>query len=193
MARHAEFDRTKIVDQAMNCFWSKGYEATSVQDLTEAMGIKPGSLYNSFQDKHTLFLEALDRYVATEGSYLFKQVEQSPSGKEAIKTFFVGLVDQLVSDPENRACFMLNATLELASHDAEVAERVFLSTQLGEAVFRRALERAQNAGEIGQHHDVKTLAAFLVSTIKGIQVTAKLAPGRDSLNALAQVALSLLD
>src|SRR5215213_1374460 len=116
MARPAEFDRTKIVEKAMNQFWEKGYEATSVQDLTEAMGIKPGSLYNSFQDKHTLFLEALDRYRATEGSYLFEQLAKSKSGKQGITIFFEGLVDQLVSDPDNRACFILNSTLEMASH-----------------------------------------------------------------------------
>lgn len=193
MARHTEFDRTKTVEQAMNRFWEKGYEATSIQDLTEAMGIKPGSLYNTFEDKHTLFLEALDRYRATEGSYLFEKLAKSKSGKQGIKTFFAALIDQLVGDPENRACFILNATLELASHDAEVAERIRESTRMGEDVFRQVLEWAQAAGEIGQQVDPRATAAYLVSVVKGIQVSAKASPERDYLQSIANVALSILD
>lgn len=192
MARHAEFDRTKIVEKAMNQFWEKGYEATSVQDLTEAMGIKPGSLYNTFQDKHTLFLEALDRYRATEGSYLFEQLAKSKSGKEGITTFFEGLIDQLISDPDNRACFILNSTLEMASHDPEVAERVRESTRSGEEVFRLAVESGQAAGEIRADLDARTAAAYLVSMVKGIQVSAKAMPQRDYLMAIVKVGLSIL-
>lgn len=192
MARHAEFDRTKIVEKAMNQFWEKGYEATSVQDLTEAMGIKPGSLYNTFQDKHALFLEALDRYRATEGSYLFEQLAKSKSGKEGITTFFEGLIDQLISDPDNRACFILNSTLEMASHDPEVAERVRESTRSGEEVFRLAVESGQAAGEIRAELDARTTAAYLVSMVKGIQVSAKAMPQRDYLMAIVKVGLSIL-
>jgi TetR/AcrR family transcriptional repressor of nem operon len=193
MARHAEFDRTKIVEQAMNLFWEKGYEATSVQDLTEVMGIKPGSLYNSFQDKHTLFLEALDRYRATDGSYLLHALAESTSGKAAIEMFFRGLIEELISDPQNRACFILNATLELGSHDPEVAERVRESTQFAEEAFRLALDRAKAAGEIGQQYDVQAIAAYLVSMVKGIQVTAKAQPNRESLLAIMQLGLSILN
>ena len=192
MARHAEFDRTKIVEQAMNLFWEKGYEATSIQDLTEVMGIKPGSLYNSFQDKHTLFLEALDRYRATDGSYLLRTLANSTSGKSAIEMFFRGLIEELISDPQNRACFILNATLELGSHDAEVAERVRESTEYGERAFYLALVRAQASGEIGSQHDLRAVAAYLVSMVKGIQVTAKAQPDRENLLAIMRVGLSIL-
>jgi TetR/AcrR family transcriptional regulator, transcriptional repressor for nem operon len=193
MARHVEFDRTKALDQAMHTFWYQGYTATSVDDLTRAMGIKPGSLYNTFKDKHTLFLEALNRYQATDGACLFQALVESPPGREAIHTLFAGLVDQIVMDRVGRGCFMLNSTLELAAHDPAVAALAAEATHMGEGLFRRAIEGGQAAGEISTAQSADDLARFLMATVKGLQSTGKVTRERHLLEATVQVALSVLD
>ncbi len=66
MARHKEFDQDEALQKAMEAFWARGYEATSMQDLVEHMGINRQSLYDTFGDKHSLFLKALDRYHEVE-------------------------------------------------------------------------------------------------------------------------------
>jgi TetR/AcrR family transcriptional regulator, transcriptional repressor for nem operon len=192
MARPAEFDRTKALEQAMNLFWCQGYEATSTQDLMQMMGLKPGSLYNTFHDKHSLYLEALDLYQQTVGACLFAVLDSPLTGKTAIEQFFAQLVDESVNDPEKRGCFMVNATLEMASHDKDVAQRVENSTCGGQAMFLHALQKAQSAGEIRTHQDLKMVAAFLMTTVQGIRVAAKVNNERSFLQGIVNVALSTL-
>lgn len=192
MARPIEFDPTQVLDEAMKLFWCQGYEATSTQSLTEVMGIKPGSLYNTFKDKHTLYLRALDRYQDTVGSCSFAVLAETASGKEAIKRFFADLVEETVSDPNRRGCFMLNAIIETSAHDPEVAQRAEKAMHAGEAIFLKVLERAQRAGEIGGWHDLKPLATFLMATVQGVRVMGKVNPNRAVLNGIVAVALSTL-
>lgn len=193
MARPAEFDRTRALDQAMSVFWCQGYEATSVDDLTKAMGIRPGSLYNTFKDKHSLFLETLSRYSSTVGSALFTLLQVENPSRAEIVGFFNALIEDTLDDPQRRGCFMLNAGLELASSDPTVVQMAAAAAQAGESHFRRALEGAQANGEIGQQHDLNALAAFLFSTAQGIRATAKIRPDRALLEQIAGVALSALN
>src|ERR1700730_2144482 len=76
MARQKEFDRDEVLHKAMEVFWSRGYEASSIQDLVKRMGINRQSLYDTFGDKHTLYLQALDRYREVEGRKIVELLEQ---------------------------------------------------------------------------------------------------------------------
>ncbi|MDX2139202.1 MAG: TetR/AcrR family transcriptional regulator [Chloroflexota bacterium] len=192
MARPIEFDRTKALDAAMQVFWCQGYTATSTQDLMQAMGIKPGSLYNAFRDKHTLYLEALERYQETVGSCVFEPLMKPNAGSEAIKQVFADLVNQEVSDPQHRGCFMLNATLELASHDNAVRELAEQAQKRGQNAFYAALLNAQSIGAIDQHHDLEQVAAYLVSLIYGVRSAAKARPEHTYLSQIVHVGLSIL-
>jgi TetR/AcrR family transcriptional regulator, transcriptional repressor for nem operon len=190
MARPTEFDPTKVLDEAMQLFWCQGYEATSTQELTRVMGIKPGSLYNTFGDKHTLYLKALDRYQTTVGVCSFAVLNEG--GKAAIQKYFDNLIDEIVADPQSRGCFMLNAIIEVGAHDPEVAERAREAMRGGKAMFLAALERAQAGGEIDSSHDLDHLASFLLSTVQGVRVMGKVNPNRAALNGIVEVALSNL-
>lgn len=192
MPRPAEFDRKKVLDKAMDLFWCQGYEATSTQELTQAMGIKPGSLYNAFHDKHSLYLETLERYQQTEGRCLYVLLEDAVSPLAGIKQFFAAIVEQSVNDTQRRGCFMVNATLELGSHDPEVQARVEKATTAGKAMLTQAVQQAQAAGEIGAHHDSSELAEFLMNTVQGLRVTAKINPNQAVLEGIVSVALSTL-
>src|SRR6201986_4496734 len=114
MARHKEFDRDEALQKAMEVFWSRGYEAASIQDLVEHMGINRQSLYDTFGDKHSLFLQALDRYREVEGRKLFGLLEQSGSVKRALRQGFEVVVEGSLGGGERRWCCVGNATSELA-------------------------------------------------------------------------------
>src|SRR6267143_5467200 len=109
MARHKEFDRDETLQKAMEVFWSRGYEAASIGDLVKHMGINRQSLYDTFGDKHTLYLLALDRYREVEGRRMFELLEQPGSVKKTLRQLFEGVVDGSLRDGQRRGCFMGNA------------------------------------------------------------------------------------
>src|SRR5262245_10373536 len=88
MARSKEFEINEVLDKAINLFWRQGYEKTSIQDLVDGMGIHRRSLYDTFGDKHQLFMDALNRYNAMTSSKITKRIERSASVKQAIRQLF---------------------------------------------------------------------------------------------------------
>src|ERR1051325_10236665 len=124
MGRPREFDREKALDRAMQLFWCKGYEATSVQDLLNVMGINRGSFYDTFGDKRSLFLASIDRYNETFLAKLRAELNAPGSAKRAIVRTIEELASRAASDAQRRGCLMTNSAVELAPHDAEAAARV---------------------------------------------------------------------
>ena len=117
MPRPKAFDPDAALQKAMHVFWERGYEATSVQDLVEGMGINRFSLYSTFGNKHQLFVTVLERYCATIGANLVGDLEHSAAGLTAIRQFFTRLVDFFASAKGWRGCLMTNTAVELAPHD----------------------------------------------------------------------------
>src|SRR5213075_2124987 len=104
MARHKEFDRDEALQKAMEVFWSRGYEAASIQELVEHMGINRQSLYDTFGDKHALYLKALDRYREVESRKLFELLGRGGSVKKAFRQLFSGVVEGSLGAGERRGC-----------------------------------------------------------------------------------------
>src|SRR5258708_35156550 len=123
MARQKEFDCEDALQKAMELFWSRGYQAASIQDLVKHMGISRQSLYDTFGAKHALYLQALDRYRRVESRRLIELLERPGSVKKNLRQLFGELVERSLSDPERRGCFMGNATSELAGRCQETASR----------------------------------------------------------------------
>ncbi|MGB0384132.1 MAG: TetR/AcrR family transcriptional regulator [Ardenticatenaceae bacterium] len=191
MPRHKEFDQNKVLDKAIELFWRQGYHATSIQHLVAHLGISRSSLYDTFGDKHSLFLSALTRYTQ-QGSSHTKQVLGTKLGYEAIELLFEGLVEQAVNDSLCRGCFIANSTTELAVNDDQVANKVYRNRCDYEALFYDFLVRAQANGEVSAKHDARALARFLFSAIQGIAVIAKTRPERQVLEDIVNVTLSVL-
>lgn len=191
MARTKEFDQDLALDRAMRLFWSQGYEATSIQDLTDGMGIGRGSLYDTFEDKHTLFLAALDRYRATVTAGLFAPLEEPIPVRAALRRVLDRVVDEAQAEGCH-GCFMANATLELASRDPTIQCRAAANLEGLEEKIGLVLARAQREGEIGAHHDPRALARFLFNALQGLRVTAKVTSDRAVLEDIVRVTLSVL-
>ncbi|MDZ4764188.1 MAG: TetR/AcrR family transcriptional regulator [Chloroflexota bacterium] len=192
MARRTDFDREQVVANAMNVFWEQGYELTSIEDLTTAMAIKTGSLYNTFRDKHALYLESLDLYLRTAGCCIFIALSDPDAGRAAVEQVFADLIAEIMADTDQRGCFMLNAKLERATHDPDVKLRAIQANAVGEDLFYRALTNAQQMGEIGVDRDLRALAAYCMVLIQGVRATAKANPSRTALEAIVQVGLTAL-
>jgi TetR/AcrR family transcriptional repressor of nem operon len=191
MARPREFDRAEALKQALAVFWEKGYEATSTDDLVRAMGIGRQSMYDTFGDKHLLYLEALRLYETNSGAELFKRIYENSSPFVAICDYICSIADG-TSAERVRGCFFVNATNELAPSDPDVAAAIHASSVRCEAAFERILREAKQRGEVARCVDARVAARFLFSTIRGLRVSAKAGVEPEDLRAIATMALSSL-
>jgi len=193
MSRHKQFDRDDALHKAMEVFWSRGFEAASIQDLVAHMGINRQSLYDTFGDKHALYLLALDRYREVEGRRLIELLERPGSVKRSLRQLFGEVVEKALSDREHRGCFIGNATSELAGHCKETASRTCGNMATMEHAFHRALLRAKQEGEIQGVRDARAMARFFYCMLQGLVLMAKARQDRQALNDVVRVTLSVLD
>jgi len=193
MPRRKQFDPDEALAKAMDLFWAQGYESTSIQQLVDAMGINRFSLYDTFGDKHSLFLAALDRYRAEVVEELFSTLETAQDGATAIRSFFLGQAESLSSEETVRGCLLTNCSTELAARDEEAGARVRDSIARSERAFRSALATAAARGDVAAGRDLDDLARFFATAANGMAVVAKAKPGRAFLESSARVILASLD
>jgi TetR/AcrR family transcriptional repressor of nem operon len=193
MARHKEFDRDEALQKAMEVFWSRGYEAASMQDLVKHMGINRQSLYDTFGDKHTLYLRALDHYREVEGRKVFTLLAQPGSVKKSVRQLFEGVVEGSLCDRERRGCFMGNAMSELAGRCKETAKRTCSNMAATEEAFYRTLLRGKKQGELKHVRDLRAVARFLYSSLQGLSLMAKATQDRKKLDDVVKITLSVLE
>jgi len=193
MARPREFDEGTALQAAIECFWQRGYAATSVRDLTDRMGISGPSLYNAYGDKHGLFVQALERYLDESTRARIGRLESSLPPKQAIRRFIQKVIERSVNDRERRGCFLINSALEVAPHDKKLG--ALIADRLGEieAFFYRSIKAAQADGTVPRERAAKDLARLLLGVLLGVRVLARSNPERALLEGVARPALALLD
>ena len=192
MPRPKEFSEIAALDAAVDCFWQRGYEATSMRDLTASMGISAPSLYNAFGDKQTLFARALERYLDCGARDRPRQLESSLPPKQAIHRFFAEIVDHSINDGERKGCFLVNSALEVAPHQRELGAVIAKQFAEIEAFFKRCILAAQRDGSAPLGIDANDTARLLLGVLLGIRVLARSAPSRSLLEGMARPALALL-
>ena len=192
MPRQRAFDRETVLDGAMTAFWTKGYTATSIEDLVTQMGIQRGSLYATFGDKRSLFFSALTRYQHVVTRELFAALEGPGSGLAGIRRFFRLRVEGSLDRRRPPGCLVTNSAVELSPRDRGAAARVGGSLATLEAAFLRALERAHAHGELAATRDLQALARFLTSSAQGLSVMAKARPERAVLEDVVEIILAAL-
>ncbi|HYR75817.1 MAG TPA: TetR/AcrR family transcriptional regulator [Pyrinomonadaceae bacterium] len=193
MARHREFDRDEALHKAMEVFWSRGYSAASIQDLVRHMGINRQSLYDTFGDKHALYLLALDRYREVEGRRMFELLERPGPVKKSLRQLFEGTVEKALCDEQRRGCFMGNAMSELAGRCKETAAKTCTNMAVAEEAFYRALLRGKKEGELKRVSDPRAVARFLYSSLQGLVLMAKATQDRKTLKDVVKVTLWVLE
>ncbi len=192
MVRQREFDVEEALDAAMQIFWEKGFEATSLSDLTSRMGIQRPSIYSTFGDKKELFEAALRKYTQAHASNVRAKFQHTKSVKEGFRILFEGVVAEKYSERYNRGCFCINTMVELAPHDEkfEILTRehqMYLS-----AIFQEMIERGVRSGELEATMNVKALAQTLVISLIGLTVMMKSRPERSFIDNSVETILTLI-
>ncbi|QJD85651.1 TetR/AcrR family transcriptional regulator [Cohnella herbarum] len=192
MARPREFDEEKALDAAMQLFWEKGFEATSLSDLTSRMGIQRPSIYSAFGDKKGLFEAALRKYTSSHAAYIRANLQNNSSVKEAFRAFFENMVAKEYGKSPNWGCFCINSMVELAPHDEkfEILTRehqMYLSV-----IFQETIERGLRSGELDTGINAKGLAQTLVISLIGLTVILKSRPERSFVDNFVKEILTLL-
>ena len=192
MARHKEFDQDTVINKAMDLFRLKGYEATSIQDLVNHLGIGRGSIYDTFGSKHQLYLIALERYLNKDNTD-FDVTNLPVSAKNILKQIMHEQIDEALDNVPGGGCLMVNSAMELGSRDTVISERIRNHLIESESVFARLLTQAQTEGDLSSEQEVQALARSLINTVVGMRVLAKINPDRQALEDMVTVALSVLD
>jgi TetR/AcrR family transcriptional regulator, transcriptional repressor for nem operon len=190
VARTKEFDPDVALRRALELFWERGYEATSMADLVAHLGLARASIYTTFGGKHDLYLKALDRYLRDRDPDVVERLSQPgpvlPAVRELVRTY----VEECVSD--QRGCLVVNAAVELAPWDHQVARGVLGSWNTLETALTSALTRARAQGELARDRNPQALARFLLVMLQGLRVLGRADPDPARLRDAAEQALGLL-
>jgi TetR/AcrR family transcriptional repressor of nem operon len=176
----------------MTVFWRLGYERASVDVLLREMGIAKQSLYDTFGDKHALYLKALGCYRDQANERIRTGLEASPSVRGGFAKLLSGISTESRGQ-HARGCLLLSANLERDTADAAVTAFLRDNQVRLESIFVDALRRGQASGELSAAHDPRDLARYLVTTIQGMRAMARLRSDRRALEQVARIALTVLD
>lgn len=193
MGRLKEFDQDKAIDGAVDCFWARGYEATSVRDLAAHMGIGGASLYNAYGGKRALFVAALERYANRSSRERIARLEATGRPRQAIEAFLAEIIDRSLKDRARKGCLLVNSALDVAPHDAEIGKVVAGYLEEIRAFFQRNIEAARRARQVPRDIDAAGVAAHLLGILLGIRVLARTRPDRALLESVVRPALDLLN
>ena len=193
MARPITFDVGTALDAAIECFWHRGYRASSVRDLASSMGICGTSLYNSFGDKRSLFIKALERYLDRTVRTRMRRLRGLHPPKQAIGAFFAEIIERSLNDRARRGCLLINSALEVAPHDHMLGVEIGRRLEEIEEFFRSLIDAGRSDGTIPLRVDAGNVARLLLGVLLGIRVLARSRPERALLEGMARPALDLLD
>ncbi|MGH8674211.1 MAG: TetR/AcrR family transcriptional regulator [Burkholderiales bacterium] len=188
MGRPRSFDFDKALDRALRVFWHKGYEGTSLSDLTGAMGINRPSLYAAFGDKETLFRKALDRYADGPAAYV-REALNEPTARAVVERLLRGAIG-LQTDPRNpQGCLMVQGALSCGEAADPIRQELNSRRAAAEAAIRRRFERAISDGDLAANADPADLARYVATVIQGMAVQAAGGASPEELRRVAQTAL----
>lgn len=187
-----QFDEEVTLQRAMEAFWTRGFEATSMQDLVDCTGVNRASLYATYGDKRSFFLASLKRYDDNRKAIL-KELEAQNHPKESIRKLLLGFAENISMTSCNRGCFLTNTALELAAHDSHIGAIVARSQEDVEGFFLRAIKKGKAAGDIPPSVRPTEAARGLLASLIGIVVLSRSRPDKSLLSAVVSDAMQRLD
>ncbi|MGE6629185.1 TetR/AcrR family transcriptional regulator [Bacillus sp. NPDC077027] len=191
MARSKEFDEKVVLDKAMRLFWEKGYEKTSMTDLVDHMGIHRRSLYDTFGDKHTLYLQVMDRFGYLIYTSLQARIKYAKKSREALQLIFDYFIQGEEDSPAG--CLFVNSAVELATSDREVHAKTMESLKKIEHMLMEIITTGQTNGEFTSECDAEELAEYLHNVLVGIRVMVKTSVPKEKLYRIAERSIKMLE
>jgi len=182
------FDPEAALDKAMRVFWERGYEAASLTDLTQAMGINRPSLYATFGNKEELFRKVLDRYSAETTSY-FREALREPNARAAVEKLLLSAAEALLTPGEPHGCLLVQGALVCGAESEAVRGELQERRASAEAQIRERLERARAEGDLPAGAEPAELASFFTTVLHGMSVKAAGGASRETLRGIAERAM----
>jgi len=186
MGRPREFDADKALDRALDVFWRRGYEGTSLSDLTEAMGVTRPSLYAAFGNKEELFRKVLDRYGAmrTDPSC---DVLNEPTSRRAVERLLMSFAG--TGDDAPRGCLMVQGALVCSEASDAIREELNARRAAGEGRLSARLEEWKAAGDLPADADPQSLARYVMAVANGMSVQATGGASADELKRVVDLTM----
>lgn len=191
MPRAEDFDRAVVVGKAKEVFWQKGYEATSMQDLVDAMGLNRSSIYNSFGGKMDLYRESIRTYQRESNTYL-REALLDGDPMESLELLFSQAIDDIISDTENKGCFNLSCRMEMAERDHAIKDWLKGAEEHNLDLFSGIIRSGQEKGSINKDRSAQEYALYLLSGFQGLRLSGILNKDRKQLAGIADTLLSQL-
>jgi len=192
MARTKVFEEQEVLSKAMNLFWEKGYNATSAQDLVDGLGISRSSLYDTFGDKHSLFLKALKQYRKERVDPVLDGVDKAEDIEAYIRYIFEVVKAEALSENKSKGCFIVNSAVEMVPFDKEVAEFANAIMRDTEEAVCKAIKKGQDQGVFTKRYPPRTLSRFIFNSLNGFRVTMKFDASKKMFDDIVNVCLSTL-
>ncbi len=191
MARPKSFDPAEVLQGAAELFQAKGYEAASIQDLVDHLGVNRQSLYNEFGDKASLYQAALQTYRNDSLGPIASCLSHTKPIRKAFRDLFTFGMERALS-PKVEPCFIAKAALDTNAHDPVIQQCIRGQFEDVLALMENRLKLSQDEGEIGLHHDPRALARFFQNALQGLQITARAGTPRAELEGVIRVTLSVM-
>jgi TetR/AcrR family transcriptional regulator, transcriptional repressor for nem operon len=192
MPRIKAFDETEIIEKATKLFQLKGYEGTSMQDLIDTLGISRSSLYDTFGDKHQLYLKTLNAYCQQNAYALVAKAENIENPLAFIQDIFTSIIEQSKKDVEKKGCYVVNAIVEFSERNTDVTNIIDANNKAFEKMLEKLIAKGQLKKQIAANKNPKQISKFLFTTIYGLRVSSKSNASIKELKDVAAMALSVL-
>lgn len=187
--RPRTFDRDAALDSATRLFWERGYEATSVADLTRAMGIGTPSLYAAFGDKRALFREAVAGYAGRYGDFTRRAMEEEPTARAAAARLLREAAAEYTEPGRPRGCLVITAATNCSPASAEVEEELRAIRNGNVEAFERKIRHDVDEGVLPADADARVLARLLGAVLQGLSQQARDGASRADLEAVADTVM----
>jgi len=167
------FDRDDVLERAMRLFWERGYEATSISELTVAMGITPPTLYSFFGDKKRLFLEVVNRYQSGPGCFAIKALTEEPTAERSMRRLLLEAVASF-TDPKNpKGCLVVLGATNCTVESSDIFKALADRRHAAETVVRERIAAGQAAAEFAETADIDALTGLITATLYGLAIKAR--------------------
>ncbi|RIZ35923.1 transcriptional regulator [Pseudomonas aeruginosa] len=183
----------EALDKAVRVFCERGYHATSITDLASAMELASGSIYKAFKDKRAVFVAAFDHYKAVRDAQLRETIQRGANGRERLRNALDFFAASSYGAQGKLGCLVVSGASELATFDAEIAQRVTGSLERSETMLRELLRQGQNDGSIPSTLDSQATARLMLCVLQGMRVIGKSGRSKKDMQAVADAAMKLLD
>lgn len=190
--RPLEYDPAEALNAAMQAFWRRGYEGTSMQDLLNATGLSKSSFYQAFSSKHEAFQQSIEHYCDNLTTNLRGKLRSADSGWAFIESVLLSAVEEARSSDNPRGCMIVNVATEFSARDPRIRELIAHGAKRVTQIFVAAVKRAQSEGSIPDDKDPDILGRYLLSSLSGLRTMVKAGTNHRGIGEIIDVIMTAL-